>query len=147
MKGIAPAIFNGERAKSDSFWNKFRRYRLLNRNNKAIKIPFYRVLTVLSYIRGPIVEDWVNVQAVELEKHVDMAMPHYVAETDEVLWQEFEIAFKSAWGDTAKTQSAYDQLMKLSMKDLDVDTYNATFDRLAAAAEWEPDAKGTIARY
>jgi hypothetical protein len=33
------------------------------------------------------------------------------------------------------------------MKDLDVDTYNTTFDHLAAAAEWEPDAKGTIARY
>jgi hypothetical protein len=37
--------------------------------------------------------------------------------------------------------------MKLQMKDLEVDTYNATFERLAAAAEWEPDAKGTIARY
>jgi hypothetical protein len=32
--------------------------------------------------------------------------------------------------------------MKLQMKDLDIDTYNATFERLAAAAEWEPDAKG-----
>ena len=37
--------------------------------------------------------------------------------------------------------------MKLTMKDLDVDTYTATFERLAAAAEWEAYAKGTIARY
>jgi hypothetical protein len=28
-----------------------------------------------------------------------------------------------------------------------IDTYNATFEQLAAAAEWEADAKGTIARY
>ena len=33
------------------------------------------------------------------------------------------------------------------MQGYDIDTYNATFERLAAAAEWEPDAKGTIAKY
>jgi hypothetical protein len=37
--------------------------------------------------------------------------------------------------------------MKLVMKDLDVDTYTATFERLAAAADWEPDGKGTITHY
>ena len=33
------------------------------------------------------------------------------------------------------------------MKDLDIDTYIAAFERLAADAEWEADAKGTIARF
>jgi hypothetical protein len=136
-----------ECSKSDSFWNEFRRYRLLNRNNKAISNPFYRVLTVLLYICSPIVEDWVNARAVKLEKCIDTTTPHHITETDEVLWNEFEAVFKSAWGNTAKTQSVYDQLMKLTMKDLDVDTYNATFNCLAATAEWEPDVKGTIARY
>jgi hypothetical protein len=37
--------------------------------------------------------------------------------------------------------------MKLAMKDLDIDTYTATFERLASAAGWEPNAMGTIARY
>jgi hypothetical protein len=37
--------------------------------------------------------------------------------------------------------------MKFQMKELDIDTYNATFERLANTAEWEPDAKGTIACY
>ena len=37
--------------------------------------------------------------------------------------------------------------MKLQMKDLDIDTYIATFERLTAAARWEADAKGTIARF
>ena len=62
LKGIAPAIFNGNRDRADNFLNEFRRYRLLNRGNDSISIPFYRVLTALSYIRGPIVEDWVNAQ-------------------------------------------------------------------------------------
>jgi hypothetical protein len=47
---------------------------------------------------------------------------------DEVLWAEFETMFQSAWKDTAKTQSTYNQLMKLQMKELKIDTYNATFE-------------------
>ena len=37
--------------------------------------------------------------------------------------------------------------MRLQMKERDVDTYIATFERLAAAAGWELDAAGTIARF
>jgi hypothetical protein len=147
MKGVAPAIFNGDRSKSDSFWNEFRRYCLLNRKNKSISIPFYRVLTALSYIWGPIVEDWVNSQAGLLERQVNTTQTPHVTESNKILWDKFEAAFQSAWKDTARTQSAYDQLMKLQMKDLNIDTYNATFERLAAAAKWEANAKGTIAQY
>jgi hypothetical protein len=46
-----------------------------------------------------------------------------------------------------KDTKCHNQLMKLQMKELDIDTYNATFKQLASAAEWEPNAKGTIARY
>jgi hypothetical protein len=147
LKGTAPAVFTGDRSRSESFWNEFRRYRLLNRNNESISIPFFRVLTALSYIKGPMVEDWVNAQDEELERRTDNTRPGSVRESDEILWQEFEAAFKGAWTDTAKVQSAYSQLMNLKMKDLDVDTYNATFARLANAAGWEADAKGTIDRY
>jgi hypothetical protein len=147
LKGTAPAVFTGDRSRSESFWNEFRRYRLLNRNNDSISIPFFRVLTALSYIKGPLVEDWVNACDIELERRTDSTKTGSVREDNEVLWNEFEISFKAAWTDTAKTQSAYSQLMKLQMKDLDIDTYNATFARLANAAGWEADAKGTIDRY
>jgi hypothetical protein len=93
------------------------------------------------------VEDWVNAQDKELEQCTDNTKPGSVCKNDEILWQEFEAAFKGAWTDTTKVQSAYSQLMNLKMKDLDIDTYNATFARLANTARWEPDAKGTIDRY
>jgi hypothetical protein len=73
-------------------------------------------------------------------------MPH-VTEADKVLWTEFEAVFQSAWKDTAKMQSVYNQLMKLQMKELNIDTYNTMFERLTSAAEWEPNTKGTIACY
>jgi hypothetical protein len=147
LKGTAPAVFNGDRSRSESFWNEFRRYRLLNWNNDSISIPFFRVLTALSYIKGLLVEDWVNACDVELEKRTDSTKPGSVRESDEILWREFETTFKAAWTDTAKVQSMYSQLMKLQMKDLDIDTYNATFTQLANAAGWEEDTKGTIDRY
>jgi hypothetical protein len=74
---------------------------MLNRQNNAMSIPFYRILTVLSYIKGPIVEDWVNAVDKDLERRTDTTVPGHVAETDEVLWDGFEAAYKSAWKDTA----------------------------------------------
>jgi hypothetical protein len=37
--------------------------------------------------------------------------------------------------------------MKLTMRDLDIDTYTATFECLDTAAGWESDTMGTIAHY
>ena len=71
----------------------------------------------------------------------------FVLDMDDVLWTDFETAFKSAWKDGEKKQSAYKQLMKLTMKDLDINSYMATFDQLAAAAGWEPNAEGTIKHF
>jgi hypothetical protein len=75
LKGTAPAVFTGDRSRSESFWNEFRRYRLLNQNNESISIPFFRVLMALSYIKGPMVEDWVNAQDEELERRTDNTKP------------------------------------------------------------------------
>src|SRR6266571_6921168 len=108
--------------------------------------PFSRVIHTLSYMCGPNIDAWVDAQETALEaKTTCVANP--IAETDKVLWNEFETAFKAVWKDTTCTQNAYEQLMKLEMKNGDVDTYIATFERLADTAEWEANAKGTIARF
>jgi hypothetical protein len=109
--------------------------------------PFDRVLTALTYIRGPMINDWVNAQEEHLADQVDTTKRGWVQETDEVLWQEFENAFRAAWTDTSKKQNAYDQLMKLTMQGWDIDTYIATFDCLAQAAGWALDSEGTIVRF
>jgi len=95
-------------------------------------------------MRGPNIDAWVDAQETALEAKTTHAT-NPIAETDEVLWNEFETAFKAAWKDTTRTQNAYKQLMKLEMKNSDIDTYITTFKHLANAAEWEANAKGTIA--
>jgi hypothetical protein len=101
FKGIAPNIFTGDCSHSDAFWNEFCRYRMLNWQNNAMSTLFYRILMALSYIKGPIVEDWVNAIDKDLERCTDTTVPGHVAEMDKVLWDKFEAAFKSAWKDTA----------------------------------------------
>lgn len=63
LKGVAPSIFSRDWSRSETFLNDFVLYQMINRNNESMKIPFYRVLMALSYIKGPLVEDWVTSQA------------------------------------------------------------------------------------
>ena len=62
MRGIQPAIFDGTHALADDFWAQFRRYKMVNRTHDSMTKAYNRVLTALTYIRGPMVNDWVNTQ-------------------------------------------------------------------------------------
>ena len=147
MRGVPPTIFDGTRSKADDFMGQFRRFKMVNRTHEAMKVPYDRVLTALTYMRGPLINDWIDQQEKKLAARMDTTKRGHVPETDEVLWNEFETAFLNAWTDTSKKQNAYDQLMRLTMNGWDVDTYIATFDRLALAAGWDLDSEGTIAKF
>ena len=147
MRGIQPPIFDGTRAQADNFWAQFRQYKMVNRTHDSMTKAYDQVLTALTYIRGPMVNNWVNTQENNLMTRTDTTRPNHVHEDDEVLWAEFETAFHDAWTDTSKKQNAYNQLMKLTMSGWDIDTYIATFERLALAASWALDAEGTIVRF
>ena len=112
-----------------------------------MKVPFDRVLTALTYIWGLLINNWVDQQEKKLAVQTDPTMRNHIQESDEVLWTDFETSFLDAWTDTSKKQNAYDQLMRLTMNRWDIDTYIATFDRLALAARWDLDSEGTIAKF
>ena len=147
MRGVPPTIFDGTQSKADDFWGQFRRFKLVNRTHEAMKVPFDRVLTALTYMRGPLINDWVDQQEKTLAARTDTTKRNHVHEDDEVLWSNFETAFLNVWTDTSKKQNAYDQLMRPTMNGWDIDTYIATFDRLALAAEWDLDSEGMIAKF
>lgn len=147
MRGVPPTIFDGMRSKADNFWGQFRRFKLVNRAHEAMKVPFDRVLTALTYMQGPPINDWVDQQEKKLATQIDLTKRNAVCEDDEILWSEFKTSFLDAWTDTSKKQNAYDQLMRLTMNGWDVNTYIATFDRLALAARWDLDSEGTIAKF
>ena len=147
MRGVPPTIFDGTRSRADDFMGQFRRFKMVNRTHEAMKVPYDRVLTALTYMRGPLINDWIDQQEKKLEARVDTTKRGHVQETDEVLWNDFEAAFLAAWTDTSKKQNAYDQLMRLTMNGWDVDTYIAMFDHLTLAAGWDQNSEGTIAKF
>lgn len=57
------------------------------------------------------------------------------------------MAFHNAWTNMSKKQTAYDQLMKLTMTGWDINNYIANFKQLALKAGWALAAEGTIDRF
>ena len=96
MQGIQPTIFDGTRTLADDFWAQFRRYKMVNRTHNSMTKAYDRVLTALTYIQGPMVNNWVNTQENNLVTRTDTTHPNHVREDDEVLWTEFEMAFHDA---------------------------------------------------
>ena len=57
MRGIQPTIFDGTCALADDFWAQFRQYKMVNRTHDSMTKAYDRVLTALTYIQGPMVND------------------------------------------------------------------------------------------
>ena len=147
LHGVPPTMFDGTRSKADDFWGEFRRFKMVNRKHEAMKVPYDRILTALTYMRRTLINDWVDQQEKKLADRIDTSKVNWVREDNEILWNEFEAAFLAAWTDTLKKQNAFDKLMRLTMNGWDVDTYIATFDRLTLAAGWDQNSEGTIAKF
>jgi hypothetical protein len=47
FKGIAPNVFTSDHSRLDAFLNKFRRYKMLNHNNKAMNVDTLNLLQVV----------------------------------------------------------------------------------------------------
>jgi hypothetical protein len=63
---------------------------------------------------------------------------------DEDLWTWFVGIFRAAYTNTTKSEDALTKLLRLRMKDNDLDTYIATFDHLRNSAGWEQNLQGTV---
>jgi hypothetical protein len=71
-----------------------------------MKQAYNQVLMVLTYIKGPKVDDWQEAQLEELENS-------NLIPDDEALWTNFEQKFKKAYTNSNKKRAAYDKLMSL----------------------------------
>jgi hypothetical protein len=98
---------------------------------------------VLSYIKGPNIDDWVADQ-VEILNEKTTRVQNPIDRADKVLWNDFNTAFTTAFTDTAKEQVAHQKLMALKMYKDDVDSYIATFGNLVKAAGYDHNTKGTM---
>ena len=139
LKGNPPPIFNGDRSTTRKFINNFDLWKALNRHNDIMKKPFSRVVTILTYMDGPLVDAWKEEQMHKLQEAIDDG----TGEDDEDLWDSFLGRFKSAFTNQNQREEAYQKLCKLNQGE-NLDDFFAKFKQLTHEAGVPLDDKGTI---
>jgi len=147
MKGQPPAVFNGNRSKTNQFMTEFQLWWMINNRSESMTIPFERIALCLSFIRGPDVDNWVaeKINQLRLAVRGDPARninPTY-NETDEALWNAFGADFRQSFQDTAEEENAYAALKDLRMKEDQIDGYIAHFEVLLVKAGWQRTERGS----
>jgi len=139
LKGNPPPIFNGDRSTTRKFINNFDLWKAINRNNDTMRKPFSRVVTLLTYMDGPLVDAWKEEQMHKLQE----AMDDGAQETDEDLWDSFIERFKEAFTNQNQREEAYQKLCKLKQGE-SLDDFFAKFKQFGNEAGVPLDDKGTI---
>ena len=112
-------IFDGDRKSSSNWIDRFKIYKIVNKNKEQMTNPYLRVGTALMHIAGPLVNAWAMEQSEKLE---DRITTQQFSETDEQLWKHFETDFKTAFTDLADQPRAHQELLNLRMGGQDLDT-------------------------
>ena len=68
--GKEPEIFDGDHAKVEGFITKWKIYYGLNRWAQTMRSPFERTFLFLGYIRGPLVDKWVDDQIQDVYRYI-----------------------------------------------------------------------------
>jgi hypothetical protein len=95
--GSPPNIFDGTRDKVDLFLQAFGLYRAINRRHITMREPYNRIMMMLSYMKGPKIDNWVREKATLLETAVSNGTAN---PNDEHVWNTFLEEFTDAFTDT-----------------------------------------------
>jgi len=138
--GKLPAIFDGNRSKSEGFLDELRRYFLLNHQVPALRSYLTRVALALTLIQGPLVEEWAQNSTDWLE---------WMTPLDDKpdTWRQFAQQFITTFTDTQKDQRARNQLKSLKMKWPEVDQYTMDFEKLMREAGYRLGTPKSIQMY
>ena len=143
LQGDKPEIFTGNRTQSDTFLQQFNLWRGINENHEVMISPYFRTMSALSLIKGPLVQNWVNTQVNSLREKTTRQQ-NQIGRDQEILWTDFETAFTAAFTHTTKEQDARKKLRALKMYKDNLDLYISTFKQLANEAGYAEDAAATI---
>jgi Retrotransposon gag protein len=142
--GLPPPIFDGNRAKSDLFLDKFLGYELINGESRTFQVPYLKMALCLSYIVRPNVDAWANAKRRWLR---DQVKAHRVPQSSDTLWDSFEHDFRTAYVDSDAKLNALQKFQELKMIGGDINSYIATFDRLREESSYREDDLGAIVKF
>jgi hypothetical protein len=122
LQGEVLDTFTGDHTKSNIFKQQFNLYRHLNINHKIIQTLYYYAMIFLSFIKEPLVNNWVKKQITALTNKVYYPT-NPIAYDQEVHWTELMTIFNTAFTNTTKQQTNDAGLLQLKIKGDNLDTY------------------------
>jgi len=141
--GSPPEPFNGDRNRSKDFMRAFIQWWKLNYDKPVFQEPYKRVALCLNYMKGRNVEDWTDDRQAKMDADVAYGQGH----NEEHHWNEFKAAFDLTYTNIGEAVNAEHEIERLRMEKGDLDTYIATFNKLAGLAGYSPSDRGALALF
>ena len=110
--------------------------------------PMKKTLLALGFLKGNVVDNWVDVQHNWINEQRAPTDPNtnhvQVPFTDPIYWTHFITEFNQAFVNSTEKQNASTELHRIHMQGIDLDSYVARFKTLAAKARYGLNEEGTL---
>jgi hypothetical protein len=130
-----PLIFKGERSRAEEFITQWQLYKGVNITNDLMRNAYQRAMLFLTYIQGPIVNEWVKGVNAWLRGQIihQRWAPH-----DERLWTEVFDSFNRQFANVMEQEDAQAALAKgLQLDKGDLDKLITEFEQLVCHAGYD----------
>jgi hypothetical protein len=135
LVGNTPIIFKGERNRAEEFITQWQLYEGVNITNDLMRNAYQRAMLFLTYIQGPIVNEWVKGVNAWLRGQI---INQRWAPTDERLWAEVFDSFNRQFANVMEQEDAQAALAKgLQLEKGDLDKLITEFEQLVRHAGYD----------
>jgi hypothetical protein len=135
LVGNTPLIFKGERSRAEEFITQWQLYEGVNITNELMRNAYQRAMLFLTYIQGPIVNEWVKGVNAWLRGQI---IHQRWAPTDERLWVEVFDSFNRQFANVMEQEDAQAALAKgLQLERGDLDKLITEFEQLVRHAGYD----------
>jgi hypothetical protein len=135
LVGNTPLIFTGECSKAKEFITQWQLYEGVNITNDLMRNAYQRAMLFLTYIQGPIVNEWVKGVNAWLRGQI---INQRWAPTDERLWNEVFKSFNRQFANVMEQEDAQAALAKgLQLERGDLDKLITEFEQLVRHARYD----------
>jgi hypothetical protein len=135
LVGNTPLIFKGERSRAEEFITQWQLYEGVNITNELMRNAYQRAMLFLTYIQGPIVNEWVKGVNAWLRGQI---INQRWAPTDERLWVEVFDSFNRQFANVMEQEDAQAALAKVLQLDKgDLDKLITEFEQLVRHARYD----------
>jgi hypothetical protein len=135
LVGNTLLIFTGDRSRAEEFITQWQLYEGVNITNDLIRNAYQRAMLFLTYIQGPIVNEWVKGVNAWLRGQI---INQRWAPTDERLWNEVFDSFNRQFANVMEQEDAQAALAKgLQLERGDLDKLVTEFEQLVRHAGYD----------